>query len=52
MDGTTNEAQSCRFAVERTLDPGTHRFRLQQVDLDGTTSPSKVVSVEVRMTCP
>jgi len=48
-DGTTTEAQSYRFVVERDLEPGTHRFRLNQVDLDGSTTPSRVVSVEVRM---
>jgi hypothetical protein len=47
--GTTAEGQSYRFAVERELEPGTHRFRLQQVDLDGGTSLSDVVSVEVQM---
>lgn len=48
-DGTTSEAQSYRFVVERDLEPGTHQFRLNQVDLDGSTTPSRVVSVEVRM---
>jgi hypothetical protein len=47
--GTTTEGQSYRFAVERELEPGIHRFRLEQVDLDGTTSLSDVVSVEVQM---
>jgi len=48
-DGTTTEAQSYRFVVDRDLKPGTHRFRLEQVDLDGTTTPSRVVDVQVRM---
>jgi len=48
-DGTTTEAQSYRFAVDRDLKPGTHRFRLEQVDLDGSTTPSRVVDVQVRM---
>jgi hypothetical protein len=47
--GTTTEGQSYRFAIERELEPGIHRFRLEQVDLDGTTSLSDVVSVEMKM---
>jgi len=47
--GTTTEAQSYRFAVEQELGPGTHRFRLQQVDLDGSTRLSDPVRLEVRM---
>ena len=45
--GTTTEAQTYDFTVE-TLSAGTHRFRLKQEDLDGSTSLSKVVEVEVR----
>jgi hypothetical protein len=45
--GTSSEAQSYRFQVEKTLTPGTHRFRLKQVDLDGSTSLSTVVTAEV-----
>jgi hypothetical protein len=48
-DGTTTEAQSYRYRVRQDLEPGTHRFRLKQVDLDGSTSLSDVVSVEVQM---
>lgn len=33
--GTTTDAQRYRFRAER-LNAGTHRFRLQQIDLDGT----------------
>ena len=46
--GTTTEAQSYRFTVE-DLTPGTHRFRLTQVDVDGTTHVSDVVRVDVQM---
>jgi hypothetical protein len=45
--GTTTEPQSYRFVV-RDLRPGTHRFRLRQVDLDGSERLSKIVSVDVR----
>lgn len=45
--GTTTEGQIYRFGVGQNLNPGTHRFRLTQVDLDGSTSLSKVVSTEV-----
>jgi hypothetical protein len=45
--GTTTEAQSYRFDVAQDLAPGTHRFRLTQVDLDGTTHQSEAVSVTV-----
>lgn len=47
--GTTTEALSYRFTVDQTLEPGTHRFRLEQVDLDGSTHPSKTVEVDVQM---
>jgi hypothetical protein len=48
-DGTTGEAQSYRFVVDRRLGPGTHRFRLEQVDLDRSTALSDTVQVEVGM---
>ncbi|MFO8098065.1 MAG: T9SS type A sorting domain-containing protein, partial [Salinibacter sp.] len=48
-DGTTAEAQTYRFDVSEDLEPGTHRFRLEQADLDGSTTLSDVVSVEVGM---
>ena len=48
-NGTTNRVQSYRYEVEEELAPGTHRFRLKQVDLDGTPHPSRVETVEVRM---
>ena len=47
--GSTTATQQYRFAVENGLAPGTHRFRLEQVDLDGTTHLSDVVSAEVQM---
>jgi hypothetical protein len=47
--GNTTATQQYRFAVENGLAPGTHRFRLEQVDLDGTTHLSDVVSAEVQM---
>jgi hypothetical protein len=47
--GTTESPQTYRYAVEEELAPGTHRFRLEQVDLDGTPHPSRVEVVEVRM---
>ena len=47
--GTTTESTSYRYTMEENLDPGTHRFRLQQKDLDGSTSLSDVVTVDVGM---
>lgn len=47
--GTTTEARSYRYTVDRELEPGTHRFRLQQEGLDGSTSLSKVVKIDVTM---
>jgi len=35
--GTTSEAQTYRFHTG-PLEPGTHRFRLRQIDLDGSSS--------------
>ena len=46
--GSTQEPQTYRFRTE-ALQPGTHRFRLKQVDLDGTAHLSDVVTVERRM---
>jgi hypothetical protein len=45
--GTTTEAQTYRFVAE-DLSAGTHQFRLQQEDVDGTTSLSKTVTLNVR----
>jgi hypothetical protein len=46
--GTTTEATSYRFRVPN-LEPGTHAFRLRQVDLDGSSSLSDRVTVEVTL---
>jgi len=46
--GTTNRPQTYRFRVA-DLDPGTHRFRLRQVDTDGTAHVSDAVQIRVRM---
>ncbi|MFP4228568.1 MAG: hypothetical protein ACLFTE_07050, partial [Salinivenus sp.] len=48
-NGTTTESLAYRYEVEEELPPGTHRFRLKQVDLDGTPHPSEAETVEVRM---
>jgi len=49
--GTTNESQRYRF---RVTEPGlgVHRFRLQQVDLDGATAYSDEVAVRVLLAEP
>jgi len=47
-EGTTTEAQTYRFDVE-DLEPGTHRFRLTQVDLDGSTTVHDPITVDLRM---
>jgi hypothetical protein len=44
--GTTTEAQTYAFDVAG-LAPGTHAFRLRQVDLDGTTTRSEALEVTV-----
>lgn len=44
--GTTAEAQRYTFAVEN-LAPGTHRFRLRQMDYDGSVTYSPVIEAEV-----
>ena len=44
--GTASEPRRYRFAVPMALGPGPHRFRLQQVDFDGTphvTEPVRLV---------
>lgn len=46
--GTTGESQTYRFRASE-LDPGTHRFRLKQVDLDGSSHLSDVVTVDLQM---
>ena len=47
--GSTSKATSYRFEVP-TLQPGTHQFRLRQVDTDGTGHFSAPVSLTVEMT--
>ncbi len=47
--GTTTEAQRYRFTTP-PLGVGTHRFRLRQVDFDGTATRSDPVSVELGIT--
>lgn len=49
--GTTQQPQTYRFQTE-PLPPGTHRFRLRQVDIDGTAHLSDVIRVRVRMESP
>lgn len=44
--GTTNQVQEYAHRV-RDLGAGTHTFRLAQVDLDGTTTPSPSVEVTI-----
>jgi len=46
--GSTSEATSYRFRVA-DLRPGAHDFRLRQVDVDGSTSLTDVVTVEVAL---
>jgi len=50
--GTTTDPEGVRdyrYRVQRQLEPGTHRFRLKQEDLDGSTRPSETVAIEVGM---
>jgi hypothetical protein len=46
--GTTDAAQQYRYRV-RSLAPGVHAFRLVQVDVDGTETPSAEITAEVRL---
>jgi hypothetical protein len=46
--GTTNKPQSYRYRA-KALPSGVHRFRLRQVDVDGSATLSDPVSVEVRV---
>jgi hypothetical protein len=47
--GTTDAPQHYRFRTD-PLTPGRHVFRLRQVDLDGSTTQSDTVSVQIRLT--
>jgi hypothetical protein len=49
--GTTTEAQSYSFRTEK-LPFGDHEFRLQQVDRDGSTALSGVVTLEINLDEP
>ncbi len=49
--GTTTEPQRYTFRVPN-LDPGVHRFRLRQVDVDGTTTLSEVQMLTIGSTTP
>jgi hypothetical protein len=44
--GTTSEAHDYSYTINDLL-PGTHRFRLRQIDLDGTTTVSEQIEVAV-----
>ncbi len=46
--GTTSEPESYQFDASG-LGPGTHEFRLRQVDTDGTVHLNRVVATEIRM---
>ncbi len=46
--GTTDAPRRYRFPAG-PLDPGRHVFRLQQVDLDGSSTRSDTVAVQVRL---
>ena len=46
--GTTTEPQSYRFETEE-LDYGMHKFRLRQVDQDGSASLSSVQEVDITL---
>jgi hypothetical protein len=46
--GTTQEPQAYRFQIA-DLEPGAHRFRLRQIDTDGTAHLSDVVQATVQM---
>lgn len=47
--GTTTEAQSYEY-LSKDLAVGTHQFRLKQVDLDGSSTLTGPVSVDIQMT--
>ncbi len=46
--GTTAEVQTYQYSAT-DLEPGTHRFRLTQLDLDGTTTVHDPVTVNLQM---
>lgn len=48
VEGTSSQSLVYRFSMS-DLRPGTHRFRLRQVDTDGATQLSAPVSLTVQM---
>lgn len=46
--GTTSTPQTYSYRL-KDLYPGTHRFRLKQVDLDGTTEFTEVVEADIEL---
>ena len=44
--GTTDQPQAYRFRTD-DLSPGTHRFRLKQVDADGSAELSETIAVDL-----
>jgi hypothetical protein len=46
--GTTSETTSYRFTTD-ALDPGTHRFRLRQIDVDGTETVSDPTTTRIAL---
>lgn len=44
--GTTTSTQHYRYRA-RTLDPGTHRFRLRQIDTDGRSEWSQEIELSI-----
>ena len=47
-EGTTSQPQTYKFTTNR-LEHGKHQFRLKQVDIDGTTTTSRVVNLQLRL---
>lgn len=46
--GTTDQPKSYQFAAE-DLAPGTHQFRLEQIDLNGSTTTHDPITVTLQM---
>ena len=49
--GTTDAPRHYSFTVDN-LEPGTHQFRLKQIDFDGTSELTEIRTVEVGLTDP
>jgi len=47
--GTTQQSTEYQFRTDEALAPGSHTFRLKQVDTDGSTSVTAPVTVEIGM---